>query len=75
MRTCPHCKGTGKAPIKLPQECCGCQKKVTLTFDTHAEMIRHDGRVYCADCQSAGPQASRDGGTQAGFWAKVFGRG
>lgn len=48
---CPHCKGTGEAPIRLKQECIGCQKEITVTFKDVAEMVKGDGRVYCADCR------------------------
>jgi hypothetical protein len=50
---CPHCKGTGVAPIRLQQECVGCQRKLIVTFEDTAEMARSDGRVYCKDCQPA----------------------
>ena len=48
---CPQCKGTGEVPLKLQQECISCQRKVIMTFDSHEDFVRHDGRVYCDDCQ------------------------
>jgi DnaJ-class molecular chaperone len=57
MAKCPHCKGTGVAPIRLPQECIGCQKKITVTFETTEEMLATEGRVWCSECKKEG----RDG--------------
>jgi hypothetical protein len=54
MPRCPHCKGTGEAPIKLQQECVGCQRKMTVVFETHEDMVRYDGLIYCRDCKPSG---------------------
>lgn len=54
---CPHCKGTGEAPIRLKQECVGCQKQLTVTFADTAEMLATEGRVYCKDCKPTGGEA------------------
>lgn len=53
MSICPNCKGTGVAPLKLVQECVGCQRKMTVTFKAHEDLTRHDGVVYCSDCTKA----------------------
>lgn len=51
MARCPHCKGTGQAPIKLAQECISCQKKVMVTFESASDLAQHDGAVYCDECK------------------------
>lgn len=50
MSRCPHCKGTGEVPDKIEQECIGCQRKVTITWDAD-RAAGYDGRVYCRDCK------------------------
>jgi len=54
MPKCPHCNGTGQAPIKLKQECVACQRKLSLTFKDHDEFMAFatkDGLVYCDECK------------------------
>ena len=49
---CRHCKGTGEAPDKLTLECVNCQKKVTIVFNTTAELIEKSTDVLCSDCKT-----------------------
>jgi hypothetical protein len=64
MPICSHCKGTGEALIKLQQECIGCQRKITVTFESTADLVKSDGRVFCADCKAA--RAGRDDDPELG---------
>ena len=57
MSICPHCKGTGKAPLTLKQECIGCQRTLTVKFASIEEMVAGDGRVYCSECKSSDPES------------------
>lgn len=51
MAKCPHCKRTIPAPIKLPQECVGCQKRIIVTFESLADVAENSGFVYCTECK------------------------
>lgn len=60
MSACPHCKGTGKAPgsgtAKL--ECVGCQRPVSVDYESSAELVRICVDVRCRDCAKAARDAA-----------------
>lgn len=52
MAICKHCEGTGVAPDKLTLECIGCQRKVTVTFRSLADLTEKCLNVLCSDCKT-----------------------
>lgn len=51
MAKCTHCDGTGQAPDKITLECVGCQRKVTVTYSSTAEIAKLCEDVRCTDCK------------------------
>lgn len=53
MAKCAHCQGTGEAPDKITLECVACQRKVTVTYSSAAEIAKLCESVRCTDCKKA----------------------
>lgn len=53
MAKCTHCDGTGEAPDKITLECVDCQRKVTVTYSSTAEIAELCQSVRCGECKKA----------------------
>lgn len=45
--------GFGEAPDKITLECVACQRKVTVTYSSAAEIAKLCESVRCTDCKKA----------------------